>query len=1486
MALFTPVLCQNSNRKQTNWAAWSRDRRNPSLAVCCSEGTVDLYNGEGELMGFKLQRQYDPTVAVWHNVNPLLLVGWEDGAITPWKLGESTQLREEMPVHKAAVRFLEWNTDGSRLMSGDESGVIVVWRVSQTGRLQELWKGKKGCRLTHCVVREPTTPIEEPAAEEPAHSLNVGIGRRARNPSNEKTVRFFFGGMVGAVQDESGSIPLSSRPGWNAGGGGNAGDPSLSMGGGTVVYYATVDSTGEKSEVHESFRLALPLACLLYDPDTDCLVALSTSMTLNVYNIGHNGVGQERLKVKLNARPVGSSAQGSPLPSAVWAGPSLLATTSGAEDRVFLYHIEKDDNYSLTLTDGGHGLDLGEDRISTISFSPTNMVLAAGTTEGRIAAWKYVGGSGDMSSHWHTQPAVELASAAAHSTPSPITFLSWGGQSGLLASLQESRAYVLSECVLCRRMSQRMSLIQTSSDRIVCEFDLTQGELVRYAAQTNADAKSTKGPAVTLRSEGRIIGAHHNAARASADEKPKAGGLGLKSASGPSSYNVATWSGKSIDVFEVTRMGDQKRIVHLDKECWACCVYEDSLFIASGSKIEVTGLTGNMKKPISFSADEGDPHFVDVNGSHLVAATTRGLLKVFQIIRTAKQVSSGQLLDSSGGPMQNIVSIRVNSSGDYISILCAKSDGRGVSMPDTRVYVYSVSLDRTESYDFGPSRYPTAHFWDPEEPRLLVCESKFLRAEQSVNLDGEDEGRTNPVEATTFFVTPEHGIVKKDNITLDTEADALIGVHVPRLYMAAKNRSDPHQLIVAPMREFQGMENIDDDTKKALLDFSFHLTIGNLDEAYRAARLIKSTSVWENMAHMCVKTKRLDVARICLGNMLHARAAMAVREAESEPEKEARVAAVAIHLGLYDDAEHLYMQCGRYDLLNKLYQALGKWSRAIELAKKHDRIHLRTTHYRYAKDLESVGDMSNAIQHYELSQTHRFEVPRMMYENDAIDQAASYIKQSNDVELFKWWAQYCESNHMLEESLEYYEKAGDFSALVRVFCFQGQFERAEEIVKESGDAAAAYHLARQFEIYNRSAEAIQYYSRAQQFGHAVRLARDQGLDHELMNLSLQSSQKVMVESAKYFDERGMMDKAVHLYHKGGCLSRAVEICFSAKLYDALRTIAEDLSDDADPELLARCAGFFMENQQYDKAVFLLVKGKQFNEALNMAMKFNVRITEEMAEVMTLPKDSNYDDATRIALLNKLAQCCRDQGSYHLACKKFTQAGDKVKAMKCLLQSGDTERIIFFATISKQKDIYILAANYLQSLDWHNEPEIMKSIIQFYTKAKALESLSGFYDACSQVEIDEYRDYEKALGALREALKYMIKAKPMDKEEKIASLQQRIFIVERFVDARKKAKGGQVEDVVDICQSLLDQPDVETAIRVGDVYACLIETYHGQSNMLEAYQLIVKMQERNIVLSPYVDQEMVESIYTAMGIETTAGDMENNGDEVPEDIAGY
>jgi intraflagellar transport protein 140 len=234
------------------------------------------------------------------------------------------------------------------------------------------------------------------------------------------------------------------------------------------------------------------------------------------------------------------------------------------------------------------------------------------------------------------------------------------------------------------------------------------------------------------------------------------------------------------------------------------------------------------------------------------------------------------------------------------------------------------------------------------------------------------------------------------------------------------------------------------------------------------------------------------------------------------------------------------------------------------------------------------------------------------------------------------------------------------------------------------------------------------------------------------------------------------------------------------------------------------------------------------------------------------------------ILKKLAHCCKDQGEYHLACKKYTQAGDHVRAMKCLLKSADTEKITYYATMTKQKDIYILAANYLQNLDWHNEPAIMARIIDFYGKAKAMQQLASFYDACAQVEIDEYRDYEKALGALQDSQKFILKGKEIpQREEKLASLDQRIRLVQRFVEARKCVK-TQPEEMVRLCNQILDSGDVEAAIRVGDVYALLIEYFHSVAEYSRAYAVIERMRAANIILSPYLDQAMVQKIHSEVG----------------------
>lgn len=82
------------------------------------------------------------------------------------------------------------------------------------------------------------------------------------------------------------------------------------------------------------------------------------------------------------------------------------------------------------------------------------------------------------------------------------------------------------------------------------------------------------------------------------------------------------------------------------------------------------------------------------------------------------------------------------------------------------------------------------------------------------------------------------------------------------------------------MHDFHKINTDDEIIKNSILNFSFHLTSGNLDEAYKSVKSIQSSSIWEKMAIMCVKSRRIDVAEICIGNMKFARGARSIRQAK------------------------------------------------------------------------------------------------------------------------------------------------------------------------------------------------------------------------------------------------------------------------------------------------------------------------------------------------------------------------------------------------------------------------------------------------------------------------------------------------------------------------------------------------------------------------------------------------------------------------------
>ncbi|KAJ3203129.1 hypothetical protein HDU82_006824 [Entophlyctis luteolus] len=655
-------------------------------------------------------------------------------------------------------------------------------------------------------------------------------------------------------------------------------------------------------------------------------------------------------------------------------------------------------------------------------------------------------------------------------------------------------------------------------------------------------------------------------------------------------------------------------------------------------------------------------------------------------------------------------------------------------------------------------------------------------------------------------------------------------------------------IVVKSAPDFIGVEKPDAAVVSAIIEFCYQVDIDNVDAAMKALSRLENDSVWRNLAKICVKKRRIDVAASCLANIRHAKAVGALRRrTDIEDSVDLKAAVLASFLDMREEVEAIYLKLKRYDLLNLYYQETGRWDEALEIASSNDRINLKTTYVKFGRYLMEIGDKSGAIAAFEKGSAICTQVPQQIFGSET--EMKSYAIDSRDkVSVKKWWAQYEESRGNMNDAFKFYEESGDILSIVRLHCSTGRIGKAVEVASRSGNRAAAYHIARHFERENKVAEAIDFYAQAQCHTQAIRLAKENNLINALINLALQGTKQAMLDVAHYLERsEANVDKAITLYHRAGQTSKAVDLCFATNELHLLEEL----------DILHKCARFFMDNDKFEEAVALLTTAKQFRDALSLCIAKNITLTEELVDKLG---GSSEDGEVSADFLTKVAELCLQQKSYHLACKKFSQAGDNIKAIKSLMKSGDVERIIFFAGVSgpKQKEIYVIAANFLQTLDWRSNANIMKAIIQFYTKARAFDSLSAFYESCCQVEIDEYQNYEKALGALKEAAKVFSKAKESESTaERMHNFARRIACLETFVTARSSSDPNQI---MGVCEQLLREKRIESAVRVGDIYALMIETLYSHGNMAKARDLLQEMQSRvSMNLDYYLDASILRSL---------------------------
>ena len=149
-------------------------------------------------------------------------------------------------------------------------------------------------------------------------------------------------------------------------------------------------------------------------------------------------------------------------------------------------------------------------------------------------------------------------------------------------------------------------------------------------------------------------------------------------------------------------------------------------------------------------------------------------------------------------------------------------------------------------------------------------------------------------------------------------------------------------------------------------------------------------------------------------------------------------------------------------------------------------------------------------------------------------------------------------------------------------------------------------------------EAIHFYAKAQYYSQAIKIAINNELDGEIMGLSMQSPKEVAFRSASYFERKGLVEKAIRLYHKATAFKKGNALAEKHGFTELITNEApdEDSGDDQDIVLggdneagNAKVASL-LENGKYERAVPLLVGMKQYDKALDLCLAHNVPLQEE------------------------------------------------------------------------------------------------------------------------------------------------------------------------------------------------------------------------------------------------------------------------------------
>ena len=1085
-----------------------------------------------------------------------------------------------------------------------------------------------------------------------------------------------------------------------------------------------------------------------------------------------------------------------------WASEGLIAIVSG-DDMVRFFYLDTDQSYFLSMNDHPLGTISVEDSFTCIDFSPRKRTLIVGGTKGKVYMWKCNLTANIIpigSEAWEPFCVVD--------TIPNIISIKWSLYMGLIHIESKSHQHaMLSETILNKKMNDRMKILQISQNEL---------EII-----VNTDDSESTANYISKRIE-----------------------LG-HTAKGISIFNATMliWTGSLAYLYDVDLVSiDIKLRCTLSLKSNMMTINEDSVIVATSKAMEIYSYDGELKDSIPMNSLYGEISIFSTMDKYLLVCTSNNYYGVFDIQRRIlKQTVMFRKFEKNGVNLGEIRDAAINIKGNLIVFLIDNMVNSEMRVPETKFIVFDVEMDSFVDYEISQNRIPIEIIFDAKEPRVFGVHSEYAKdISDPKMMDDEDENRKSNWYGPEFFVlfyTSENGIHQLESHKISKHNQGVFALQMPKVFFITSqiDSDTKSSLIEKKFQFFQGLDQIDENTKQCLCDFTLLMACGKLDEAYKIVKNIKNENIWENMAHICIKTKRIDVLEVCLSNMRFERGIKAFRESRHESEVEAKLAKVAMHLNMIEEAKELLKEVNRFDVLIRFYICIGEYDKAIETAKEHDRIDLQNTYYRIAQHYEQIDDIDNAIKYYKLSNCGAREIPRLLISKNKIEMLQNTIDDNNASSLI-WWASYLESTNDTAKAMSFYEKANDTANVVRLLLKDNKLEKAKKIVDETKHNDAAYLLGGYYENNSDVKNAILYYGISGRINQAFRLAKENGLDNDIYALGMKAPKNTQNHIAEYFESKNEIEKAITLYLLGSNIRKGLNLCIATNQYDKVREISETLECKQDKDTLKALAEYFIEQQQQEKALGLFIRIKDYETAMKLCENYKVKISKETANAILVDLDKEKDNKTKQQLTSRLAKLLMMQGEFELAHDIYVKINNLKKAMKCCIKMGNKEKVIEFAHMCRMPELYILAANFLQNLEWTRD--IVKIIVSFFNRAKAYYNLANFYEVFASIEINEKQNVSQALELYNEAMKTVQKVRENDekKDNRINDLKNKIAFVKKYNDAINKMSSAP-GDALKICEELLSVRGMESILTEKEIYKMMFRIYYSAKDFQSAYSLL-------------------------------------------------